>query len=215
MKKLLAKIIFGALTLASASSCGIIGAALQIKNETKYEPASVLLADGTVLEGSAVLPNGSTAELKFKDAEGNKQKIQSSDVECLSVWKEGFEDKKFYFFYREYLYYTHKKKGDMFRSMWMVPKASGEHLTVMAGAADYQFNNQGDLILVGETIPYYGFKDGYDYGTLINSAGWTGSSARKWAVDYLSDDPDLCQAISGKEIDPFDFDTICDEYNPQ
>lgn len=199
----------------SSVSCGVIDAALQIKNETKYEHASVLMADGTVLEGSAILPNGNTRTLHFKDSEGVKQKIGSSDIECLYIWKKGHEDNKYILVYKEYLWCSNKKKGDVFRNAWMSPMAVGNHLVVMICAADYQFKANGDMLMIGDSLPYYGFKENVSYGIYMTAESSTKASARKSLTEFLSDDPDLCSDIESKAIDPFDFGTICDSYNPE
>ena len=34
-------------------------------------------------------------------------------------------------------------------------------------------------------------------------------------MKYLADDPDLCERIENKEIDPLDYETICSDYSPE
>ncbi|MGM9764462.1 MAG: hypothetical protein ACI3ZQ_10630 [Candidatus Cryptobacteroides sp.] len=217
MKHKLILILLTIVATISTTSCSIVAAALQIKNETTYECASVMMEDGRVLEGSIILPNGTTKEISFKDAEGKKQKIASADIGCVEVWRKGHEDNRFLLFYKEFLYYTDKKKGEVFRQAWMLPKAAGEHLVVMSNAADIRFDKNGDIFITGERIFYYAFRESETYGTNVATAGYSNSSklARNAWQEYLSDDPELCAQIADKSIDPFDFDTICDEYRPR
>ncbi len=216
MRKVILYLVALSFLIVDLTSCGVAQAVLQIRNETKFECASVVLDDGTVLEGEAVLPNGYSESISFRTENGEKRKIPSSEIDFLTMWNKNHGDNKYVLVYRDAYLGTTKKKGDIFKSRWMLPEATGPHLAVMAYADDFQFNAYGQMLLVGEQIRYYFFKENDSRGYNVASKGYANSVslARSEIMDFLSDDPDLCKAIKEKRIEPFEFDIICETYSP-
>lgn len=218
MKRHLLNILLGGISLAVLSSCGIINAAFTIKEETTFECASILLDDGTTLEGSVIMPHCYTEELSFKDAEGNKSKIPANTVNALKVWKEKYPDNVHILLYRDYLYWTKKNGEEVYKSRWMVPEAVGEHLIITTFTSDYVMNADGDLLIRGEDFYYIAYRNGETIGHNLGYGYKDNRNTRKQMkeafLELLADDSDLCASIEAKEIEPNDFDTICAEYRP-
>lgn len=184
-------------------SCTIVTTAVEVSRDVKKYPVEVTLNDGGTLTGEAKLPNGGTKKVTVKDAAGQKTKLKSADIESLTVWNDKAPDSKFVLVFQD--------------KSWRTPKAVGPHLAVFAQGADYYINKQGEMTVKGNAINYYGLRPGDTEATFIvsMSENTLSRTARKRVMEYLSDDPDLCNAISEKEIGPYDFERICEEYTPR
>ncbi len=200
MKSEMKMAVAGLLVMAAMQSCQLVTGAIDIAREVKGFPVEVKLNDGTLLAGEAKMPNGRTKTVTVKEADGTKHKLDSEDIAYLTAWSEKAPDSRFTLVY----------KG----KRWMVPKSVGRYLAVFAQSGDFYIGKDGTMHVTGTQIHYYGFRPGEEEGTLIAHTDYSKKQARKSVTAYLSDDPDLCRAIEAKEIDPFDFDTICAEYNP-
>ena len=84
-------------------------------------------------------------------------------------------------------------------------------------SADYYINKNGVMTVKGNAISYYGLRPGDVEATFIvqQSESTLNRAARKALIAYFADDPELCNAIENKEIGPYDFDRICEEYVPE
>ena len=49
---------------------------------------------------------------------------------------------------------------------------------------------------------------------MVCSSDSSKKRARKSLMEYFADDPDLCTALDDGEIGPFDFERICEAYDP-
>ena len=101
MKKIILYLAVFSFVTTGLTSCGVAQAVLQIRNETKFECASVVLDDGTVLEGEAVLPNGYSESISFRTENGEKRKIPSSEIDFLTMWNKNHGDNKYVLVYRD------------------------------------------------------------------------------------------------------------------
>ena len=156
--------------------------------------------DGTVLAGEARMPNGGTRDVNLKLADGTKKEVESEDIAYLTAWNPKMPDSKFAMVYKD-------KK-------WMTPKAVGEHVAIFAYAADFFVGKDGTMTVSGTSISYIAFRPGEEEGTVVCSSDSSKKRARKSLMEYFADDPDLCTALDDGEIGPFDFERICEAYDP-
>ena len=181
-----------------------------IREESRLEQVRVYLADGSIIEGKAKLPDLQDKTIRIV-AEGKGRKhIKADKIKALAFRRENTEGRRDIFLYSKY------KKADMVLGpFWMKLEGSGPHLSVMAYADDFQFNACGHMLLVGEQIRYYFFKGNDGRGYNVASKGYANSVplARSEIMDFLSDDSDLCKAIEEKRIEPFEFDVICETFS--
>lgn len=185
------------------SSCGIVSTAVEISRDVKKYPVEVVLNEGETLAGEAKLPNGRTKKVTVKGADGQKTKVKSADIERMTAWNAKAPDSRFVLVYQD--------------KTWRTLKAVGRHIAIFSQSADYYINKNGVMTVKGDAIFYYGLRPGDAEATFIVRQGEStlARAARKALIAYFSDDPDLCKAIENKEIGPYDFDRICEEYTPE
>lgn len=200
-KKVVLSVILGCVGAALLTSCQLVTTAVDISREVKKYPVIVTFEDGSTLEGRAKLPNGPTKKVTVTDSLGEKHKIKSEDIASLTAWNDKAPDVKHMLFYRE--------------KTWRTLEAVGEHLIVLSQSGDYYIAKNGVMTIKGQYINFYGYRPGKEEGTWIGGKGYTKGSARKALLKYLADDPELCERIESKEIDPLDYETICSDYTPE
>lgn len=74
--------------------------------------------------------------------------------------------------------------------------------------------HDGTMTVSGTSISYIAFRPGEEEGTVVCSSDSSKKRARKSLMEYFADDPDLCTALDDGEIGPFDFERICEAYDP-
>lgn len=202
MKRILLDCAIVLLVVCGMVSCQIVTGAIDVAREVKGFPVVVTLQDGTVVTGEAKLPNGGTKKVTVKGEDGERHKLQAEDILTLTAWNDKAPDMKYAMVFRD--------------KHWLVPEAVGEHLMVFALAVDYFIEKDGDMVLKGEHFSFYGFRPGEETGTLLGTTHFANSNklARKYLMEYLADDPEMCERIRDKDIEPFDYKRICEEYNP-
>ena len=178
----------------------VVAGAIEVAREVKDFPMEIKLHDGTVLAGEARMPNGGTRDVNLKLADGTKKEVESEDIAYLTAWNPKMPDSKFAMVYKD-------KK-------WMTPKAVGEHVAIFAYAADFFVGKDGTMTVSGTSISYIAFRPGEEEGTVVCSSDSSKKRARKSLMEYFADDPDLCTALDDGEIGPFDFERICEAYDP-
>ena len=193
-------LVLGLMALAGLQSCQLVAGAIEVAREVKDFPMEIKLHDGTVLAGEARMPNGGTRDVNLKLADGTKKEVESEDIAYLTAWNPKMPDSKFAMVYKD-------KK-------WMTPKAVGEHVAIFAYAADFFVGKDGTMTVSGTSISYIAFRPGGEEGTVVCSSDSSKKRARKSLMEYFADDPDLCTALDDGEIGPFDFERICEAYDP-
>ena len=193
-------LVLGLMALAGLQSCQLVAGAIEVAREVKDFPMEIKLHDGTVLAGEARMPNGGTRDVNLKLADGTKKEVESEDIAYLTAWNPKMPDSKFAMVYKD-------KK-------WMTPKAVGEHVAIFAYAADFFVGKDGTMTVSGTSISYIAFRPGEEEGTVVCSSDSSKKRARKSLMEYFADDPDLCTALDDGEIGPFDFERICEAYDP-
>lgn len=185
------------------NSCGIVSTAVEISRDVKKYPMEIALHEGGTVTGEAKLPNGRTKKVTVKDENGNKTKLKSADIAQLTVWNAKAPDSRFVLVYQD--------------KAWRTLKAVGRYIAIFSQSADYYINKNGVMTVKGNAISYYGLRPGDVEATFIvqQSESTLNRAARKALIAYFADDPDLCNAIENKEISPYDFDRICEEYVPE
>lgn len=199
-KKVILSAILGCVGIALLASCQLVTTVVDVSREVKKYPVIVTFEDGSTLTGEAKLPNGATKKVTVTDSLDVKHKIKSEDIASLIAWNENAPDEKHVLFYRE--------------KTWRTLEEMGEHLMVLSQSDDYYIAKNGVMTIKGQYINFYGYRPGEEKGTWIGGRGYTKGSARRALLKYLADDPDLCERIENKEIDPLDYETICSEYKP-
>lgn len=187
---------------AGMSSCAIVSTAVEVSRDVKKYPVEIVLHEGETISGEAKLPNGRTKTVKVKGPDGNKTKVKSAEIATLTAWNAKAPDSRFILVFQD--------------KTWRSPKAVGKYIAVFAQGADYYINKKGEMTIKGNVINFYGLRPGDVEATFIVQRGeyTSNKAARKALLAYFADDPDLCNAIEAKEIAPFDFDRICEEYCP-
>ncbi len=185
------------------NSCFIATTAVELSRDAKKYPVEVALHDGGTITGEAKLPNGRTKKVTVKDENGNKTNLKSADIARLTVWNAKAPDSRFVLVFQN--------------KTWRTLKAVGQHIAIFSQSADYYINKNGVMTVKGNAISYYGLRPGDEEATFIvqQSESTLARAARKALIAYFADDPDLCKAIENKEINPYDFDRICEEYVPE
>ena len=185
---------------AGMASCGISTPTGDLMRDAKRFPVVVSLSDGTTVRGEARLPNVGTRDVTIRDSLGQKREIDSEDIASLMAWNEKAPDAKHLFVYYD--------------KLWMAVAGAGDHLMVFARSTDYYIDKGGTLTVKGAHFTYYAAKPGDTEPTLLFKGAPTKKERRDFWIEYLADDPALCDKIAAEEIDPFDFDAICAEYKP-
>ncbi|MCD8318494.1 MAG: hypothetical protein LUC45_06525 [Paraprevotella sp.] len=191
----------GLIALFCIEACSIVTTAVDIKREVQKFPMEVKLTDGTLLAGTAKLPNARTKKVTLKEEDWTEHKVASAYIDYLTAWDEKNPDGSFMLVYKN--------------KSWMVPKAVGKYLAFFAQSDDYWINKKGVMVLKGTRIIYYGFRAGEDESKSFFIEDGSTRSARKTLLENLSDDEELCKMIESQEIKPFDLDRICELYNPE
>ena len=182
------------------ASCQVVTTSIELSREVKRFPVVASLTDGTTVRGEAKLPNVGTKDVTIRDSPGQKREIDSEDIASLMAWNEQAPDAKHLFVYYD--------------KLWMAVAGAGDHLMVFARSTDYYIDKGGTLTVKGAHFTYYAAKPGDTEPTLLFKGAPTKKKRRDFWIEYLADDPALCDKIAAEEIDPFDFDAICAEYKP-
>lgn len=215
MKTLKFFVVLG-LAVTLLSSCELYR---MVRGATKFEEAHVVMKDGTEYEGRVCMPNCNTKKLRFKTPDGEKLKLQNTDVSFLAVWGKKHPDKYHVMMCHPYLTYSlfSTKKQKVIDPQWMSLEAQGDYVEFYYCGYDYTISRKGALVITstsGASIILIAKKAGEEAGHVLGSTDSSKRSLRKQLVEFLSDDPVLSEKLKNKEIDPTDFQDIANMYNP-
>jgi len=202
--------------ILSLSGCQIYGV---IKDATDREEGRIVMNDGTEYVGRVKMPKCNTKNIHIKTENGEKVKLKNTDIAVLGVWKKTHTDKCHYLVCHPYktnkLFSTKKEK--MVKPQWMALEAQGDYVEFYCCSYKYSIPKDGSLVITSVTngnIAFLARKTGEENAYII---GYKGSGNKHWRnllMEYLEDDPSLCEKLENKEIDPTDLQKIADLYNP-
>lgn len=205
-----------ALIIPLADSCQIYSV---VKDATDKEEGRVVMKDGTEYVGRVRMPKCNTKRISITTTDGKKLKLKNTDIEVLGVWKKTHTDKCNFLLSVPYV--TRKmfstKKTKVIQPQWMAIEAQGDHVEFYVCGYKYSIPKDGTLTITSVqngNIIYIAKKKGEEYGRII---GYKGSGAKHWRtllMEYLADDPALCEKLKNKEIKPDNLQQIADMYNP-
>jgi len=109
------------------------------------------------------------------------------------------------------------KKKKKIEPQWMSVEAQGDYVEFYCCSYKYSIPSSGILkissVANGE-IFYVARKTGEEIGQVIGYYKSGNKYQRNLLMEYLADDPVLCEKLKNKEIDPTDLQKIADLYNP-
>lgn len=205
------------LVVPLTNSCQIYGI---IKDATDKEEGRVLMKDGTEYTGRVKMPKCNTKNIRLTTTDGKKLKLKNTDIEVLGVWKKTHTDKCHYLVSVPYV--TNKmfstKKTKVVSPQWMAVDSQGDYVEFYCCSYKYSIPSDGTLTITSVqngSIVFIARKKGDENGRVI---GYQGSGSKHWRtllMEYLSDDPELCEKLKNKDIKPSDLQKIADLYNPK
>lgn len=205
-------LLFALITVFMLSGCEIYSL---VKDLTDKEEGRITTTDGKVLTGRVEMPNANTKKLTIVTVDSQKMVLNCEDIKELVVWKKTHTDTKHVLQYLSSHKMTNPKK--VRGPLWMALLTSGPHLKIYACGFNYSIPSNGELKITsvkGGDILYYALKEGetVPYGIYMTSN--SKRAARERFQEYLSDDPVLCKKLQDAEINPLEYETIAQEYNP-
>ena len=212
-------IIFTVVVCVSMSSCTAVSI---IKDATTVYEAAAELNDGTMVEGRIHGGNfASNAKKVAITSDKAKHKIASKDIAVLYLWRKDYPDRKNALVYRPYKY-VYKWRGttrsrDM-KAAWMSIEAVGEDLLICGRGKWYGVDKKGGALVITYDrdygIQYVAAKSGADSMEYIGSSRTSEKNMRSRLLEYLIDDPILCEKLESGEVKATDFDDVADKYRP-
>lgn len=208
------------------SSCSAYINSLKEYNiqERNTYPGTVFLKSGEQLTGKAAFPNYSSKTVLFINSNGERNTLQTANIERIELYNEATPDKVYS------VYYLKLKRN---RTYWVVQMAKGEYVTAYISAIGYKIFEDGSLDLGGYTntysvgngarvvespsFPIYMKKETAEYPTMIGVKGGSTneSSALRMGVSrYLKDDPQLTEYVRNAKWGVYDIDKIVENYIP-
>ena len=183
-----------------------------IQEESRLEQVRVYLADGSIIEGKAKLPDLQDKTIRIV-AEGKERRhIKADNIKALAFRRENTEGRRDIFLYSKY------KKADMVLGpFWMKLEGSGPHLDICRCGAYYAYGKDGEMEVrssFNDRIYIVAFR-GNSPGQLIGYDDSRIASLRMNLLEILGNDPVLCGKLQGRELSVSDYQTICSEYNPE
>lgn len=190
-----------------------------VKDLTDKEEGRVVMKDGTEYTGRVKMPHCNTKSIKIKTSDGQKLKLRNTDIAVLGVWKKTHTDKCHYLVSCPYstnkMFSTKKRK--IIAPQWMAIQAQGDFVEFYCCSYKYSIPHDGSMTITSVqngNIAFIARKKGEEQGYII---GYQGSGSKHWRtllMEYLSDDPALCEKLRNKEIKPDALQQIADLYNP-
>ena len=209
--------LLGCLMCLVVSSCQIYSA---VKVATTFYQCEVHKKDGSVAMGriGGLRSSdfyGSTETVRGKTVT-SREKISADDVEYLVLWDKDYPSNKNSLMYVEYE--VEGRKGKIgHKKCWMYVEGLSDNLVILGSGDYYRISARGDLIISYTNltgISYYKVSKGNAPVYFANSTATKKSMRKTWAEE-LKGDPVLVNKITSEQIDPWDFKTIADEYNPR
>lgn len=210
--KQLKKIVPVLLSAAMLAGCQIYSI---VKDATDKEDGQVITKDGRAYTGRVSMPNCNTKSITVATPDSQKVKLASEDIAVLAVWKKTHPDMVHPLVHMPYKWIG--KKAKVRKAQWMALIEAGEHVEFYALSYNYSIPGSGALKITSVkngSISYIGRKKGEDTGTTIGINGGGTRAWRKVMMEFLADDPVLCERLKNLEIKPTDMEKIAKEYNP-
>lgn len=211
--------IFAVAACACLSSCTAVAV---IRDATTVYEAAAELKDGTMVEGRIHGGNfaSGTKKVTIKSDKG-RHKIAGSDIAVLYLWRKDYPDRKNALIYSPYKY-MYKWRGttrsrDM-KAVWMSLEASGDNLLVCGFGKSYGVDKKGGALVItydrSYGIQYVAMKAGAGAMEYVGSSNWKEKRFRERFLEYLIDDPILCEKLESGEVKADDFESVADKYSP-
>lgn len=221
------KTMFGllaAMAVAGVFTLGSCQVAELVISGTTYYDTEITTKDNQLITGriggqrSSNLVTGSK-KISIKTDEGRK-KIKSEDIQYMKLSRKGHPEKQQTLVYLDFRW-PYTKKGQqkyIVRKAWQVVESVGDHLLITATGHSFSLAKDGSLVVTysrDEGIKYCLQRHGDEGPIYFANSNYGKSSMRKAWQNYLADDSVLCQKIANKEIAPFNFKEIAEQYNPK
>lgn len=193
------------------TSCQIYGI---VKDITDKEDGQIQTKDGRQYVGRVSMPNCNTKSITVNTLDSQHVKVASDEIAVLAVWKKTHPEKVHPLVHMPYKWQGKKKTS---KAQWMAMIEAGEYLEFYALSYNYSLPSNGDIRISsvkGGSISYIGRRAGDSIGTVVAVNGYPTRALRKNMMEFLADDPVLCEKLKNMEIKPGDMETIAKEYNP-
>lgn len=173
--------------------------------------ATIILKDGSKLENVKIEVPKYWNDKKVTINNGQKQKIKSEDIKRMYVWSEEDPSNVAEMVYTKCRFYT--KKGIDFydNSYWLILSHKGKYVSHWIKGS-IEFTKNGGYNIIYESLEYGNFfwKNIDEFPMEIEFDGTYRKKTREQLGVYLSDDPELVEALNvdkGKnfKIDPIKF----------
>lgn len=186
-----------------------------LQEETRRENVRIYMNDGDIIAGESVLPDLKDRKIDIKGDNGGKIRIAAGDTEAAIFTQGNHPEIRNIFVYRDFVKSSGKtnNKGPF----WMLKTGSGKGIEICLCGAYYSFDKDGQIKVEaapGDRVCVIGFKDD-GQGEFIGYDDSSTTTMRNAMVEWLADDPALCQKLANREIKAKDYQAICSAYNPQ
>lgn len=183
-----------------------------IQEESRLEQVRVYLADGSVVEGRAKLPDLGDRYIRIAEEGRERKNIKADNIKALSFRRENSEGRRDIFCYRKY-----QSADRVFGPFWMKIAGSGPNLDICLCGAYYAYGKDGEIEVrssFNDRIYIIAFRKDCP-GKLVGYADSRIATIRMNLLDILGDDPVLCRKLQGRELSVSDYQIICREYKPE
>lgn len=194
-------------------SCSLVST---IYHNTDKKQTRIVLNDGREIEGKTVLPTTTQKKISVKTSDGQKIKLQSSDIAMMCLYREKYPENQHFFQYMPYeMWRSKKKEWYEMGKRWMAVEAVGDNIAIFTLGGWYQMTPKGELSVMSRgTILHIARKNTDAVGKCVGLFQNKSRFYKEDLMQYLNDDADICRMIEDEDIDDGDFQTIAEEYEP-
>lgn len=202
-------------TVALAAACTLCSCITPtIRKAAHRDKCEALLADGSRIEGRIKLPKPGHDDVRINPADARRRRIAADSLVSLRVWHRRTPEISYFIMRRSHIYYGIAQGGETLAApAWIVSRAIGPHLSIYARGDGFRFGKDGRMIFEG-SVRYLAFRPGSEVGILLGTSASSRSSLRKSLLLLCADDPALCDRLERGEIDPSDFRSVAESYDP-
>lgn len=218
-----------------AVSAIITASSVNAKNDAR---ADIYFTNGTSTECVELkLPSSWQDKVEYT-TDGRKQKIHADSIDHILLYHVDVPERKAYVRHNHIGAFDHKKNEvkDWKAKSWQFLESAGEHLYYWVAFWKVKVKKDGFSFTLGANAgsydtPYYFQKPGNPLTLNIPANPYRTGVTRDWLCVYLGDDPELVKLVSekgyyskkpkdafrhkGNDYNPFFFEEIAVDYNPQ
>ncbi len=183
-----------------------------IREESRLEQVRVYLADGSIIEGKAKLPDLEDRHIRIASNGKGHRCIKADSIKALAFRRENSEGRRDIFLYSKY-----RNRDRVTGPFWMKLEGYGPHLDICRCGAYYAYGKDGEVEVqssFNDRVYIVAFRKDCP-GQLVGYDDSRIATLRMNLLEILGDDPVLCAKLQGRELSVSDYRTICSEYNPE